>query len=179
MATPFDNSDDSFINIDDFDLDNKGADIREPDDDNADLTLPLSATPLETIKEEEDNGPKLGPKPKKTRRGTVTLTIGQRIQGLYQLDRGDPFFKVIKDTRVSKASLYRIREKAISLRWVPSTIIKPHYVNDLPRLGRPRVSTYITTSILIVLTRNSTTCGYSCRRIAQEVSANLPRRQFI
>jgi hypothetical protein len=83
MATPFDNSDDSFINIDDFGLDNKGADIREPDDDNADLTLPLSATPLETIKEKEDNGPKLGPKPKKTRRGTVTLTIGQRIQGLY------------------------------------------------------------------------------------------------
>ena len=83
MATPFDNSDDSFVDIDDFDSDDEGADIREPDDDNADLTLPLSATPLETIKEKEDNGPKLGPKPKKTRRGIVTLIIRQRIQGLY------------------------------------------------------------------------------------------------
>jgi hypothetical protein len=78
MATSFNNSDDSFINIDDFDSDDTGADIRELDNDDADLTLPLSDTPLETIKEEdeeEDNGPKLGPKPKKTRRGTVTLTI--------------------------------------------------------------------------------------------------------
>jgi hypothetical protein len=85
MATPFDNSDDSFVNIDDFDSDDEGADIREPDDDDADPILPLLATPLETIEEEgeEDNGPKLGPKPKKTGRGTITLTIGQRIQGLY------------------------------------------------------------------------------------------------
>ena len=85
MATPFDNSDNSFINIDDFDLDNEGADIREPDDDDADPILPLLDTPLETIEEEdeEDDGPELGPRLKKTRRGTVTLTIGQRIQGLY------------------------------------------------------------------------------------------------
>jgi hypothetical protein len=85
MATPFNNNNDSFVNIDDFDSDDKGADIREPDDNDANLTLPLLATPLETIKEEdeEDNRPKLGPKSKKTRRGTVTLTIGQRIQGLY------------------------------------------------------------------------------------------------
>jgi hypothetical protein len=77
MATPFDNSDNSFVNINDFDLDNEGANIREPDDDDTDPILPLLATPLETIEEEdeEDNGPKLGPKPKKTGRGTVTLTI--------------------------------------------------------------------------------------------------------
>jgi hypothetical protein len=47
IATPFNNSDNSFIDIDDFDLDNKGADIREPDDDDADLILPLLDTPLE------------------------------------------------------------------------------------------------------------------------------------
>ena len=118
IATPFNNSNNSFIDIDDFNLDNEGADIREPDDDNANLILPLSATPLETIKEEdkEDNRPKLSPKPKKTRRGTITLIIKQRIQGLYQLDYKDPLFKVIKDTGVSKASLYKIKEKAISLR---------------------------------------------------------------
>jgi hypothetical protein len=78
IATPFNNSDDGFIDINDFDLDNEGADIRELDDDDADPTLLLLDTPLETIKEEdkeEDNGPKLDPKLKKTRRGTVTLTI--------------------------------------------------------------------------------------------------------
>jgi hypothetical protein len=61
MATPFDNSDDSFIDINDFNSEDKGADIRELDDDNADLILPLSDTPLETIeKEEEDDRPELG-----------------------------------------------------------------------------------------------------------------------
>jgi hypothetical protein len=78
IATPFNNSDDGFIDINDFDLDNEGADIRELDDDDADPTLLLLDTPLETIEEEdkeEDNGPKLDPKLKKTRRGTVTLTI--------------------------------------------------------------------------------------------------------
>jgi hypothetical protein len=76
MATPFDNSDDSFVDINDFDLEDEGADIREPDDDNANPTLPLLDTPLETIKEEEeDNGPKLGPKLKKGWRGTGILTI--------------------------------------------------------------------------------------------------------
>jgi hypothetical protein len=66
MATPFNNSNNSFININDFDSEDKGADIREPDDNNTDLTLPLSDTPLETIKEEEeDDGPELGPKLKK------------------------------------------------------------------------------------------------------------------
>ena len=83
MATPFDNSDDSFVDFDDFDLEDEGADVREPDDDDADLTLPLSDTPLETIEEEdeEDDGPELGPELKKGWRGTGILTIGQRIQG--------------------------------------------------------------------------------------------------
>jgi hypothetical protein len=77
MATPFDNSDDSFVDIDDFDSEDKGADVREPDDNNANPTLPLLDTPLETIEEEEeDNGPELGLKLKKGWRGTGILTIG-------------------------------------------------------------------------------------------------------
>jgi hypothetical protein len=80
MATPFDNSDDSFVDIDDFDSEDEGADIRELDDDDADLILPLLDTPLETIEEEEeDDGPELGPKLKKGWRGTGILTIRQRI----------------------------------------------------------------------------------------------------
>jgi hypothetical protein len=176
-----DDNGDSFINIDEFDSDDDGADIKEPNDNDRDPTIPLSniqGTPLDTI-DEEDEGPIFGPIPKKTRRGTGILSIGQRIQGLYRLDRGDPVFKVIEDSRVSKASLYKIREKAITSGWVPGTPIEPRHVDDRPRSGRPRVSTYITAAILTVLTRNSTTRGYSYRRIAQEVSSHLPGKQFV
>jgi hypothetical protein len=175
-----DNSD-SFVDIDEFDLDDEGADIKEPNDNNGDPTIPLSnigGTPLDTI-DEEDKGPIFSPAPKKTKRGTGILSIRQRIQGLYQLDRGDPLFKVIKDSGVSCSSLYKIREKAIADEWVPGTPIEPRHIDDRPRSGRPRVSTYITAAILTILTRNSTTRGYSCHRIAQEVSSHLPRKQFV
>jgi len=189
MATPLNipldtllnNDYNGFVDIDEYDSDDEGADIREPNDNDCDPMIPLSnieGTPLDIIYEEEDE-PELGANPKKTGRGTVTLSIGQRIQGLYQLNRGDPLFKVIKDSGVLKPSLYRIREKAISLGWVPGTTIEPRHVDDLPRSGRPRVSTYITAAILTILTRNSTTRGFSCRRIAQEVSSHLPGKQFV
>ena len=168
IAEYIDDNRDSFIDIDDFDSDDDGADIEELNDNNRDPTIPLSnrgGTPLNTIDEEEE-GPIFGPTPKKTGRGTGILSIGQRIQGLYQLDRGDPLFKVIEDSGVSCSSLYKIREKAISSGWVLGTTIEPRHVDDRPRSGRPRVSTYITTGILTVLTRNSTTRRYLCRRIA-------------
>jgi hypothetical protein len=112
-----DNSD-SFIDIDDFDSDDDGADIEEPNDNDKDPIIPLSNrgdTPLNTIDKEEE-GLIFSLILKKTRRGTGILLIKQRIQGLYQLDRRDPFFKVIKDSRVLYSSLYKIREKAISSR---------------------------------------------------------------
>jgi hypothetical protein len=81
MAEYIDDNSDSFININDFDLDDDGANIKEPDDNNRDPTIPLSnigGTPLNTI-DEEDEGPVFGPILKKTRRGTGILSIGQRI----------------------------------------------------------------------------------------------------
>jgi hypothetical protein len=57
-----DNSD-SFIDINEFDLDDDGADIKEPNNNNKDPTIPLSnieGTPLNTI-DEEDEGPIFGP----------------------------------------------------------------------------------------------------------------------
>jgi len=85
MAEYIDDNGDSFIDIDDFDSDDDGADIEEPNDNDGDPTIPLSnrgGTPLNTI-DEEDEGPIFGPTPKKTGRGTGILSIGQRIQGLY------------------------------------------------------------------------------------------------
>jgi hypothetical protein len=85
-----DDNGDSFIDINEFNSDDDGADIKEPNDNNRDPTIPLSnieGTPLDTINE-EDKGPIFGPQPKKTRRGTRILSIRQRIQGLYQQDLG-------------------------------------------------------------------------------------------
>jgi hypothetical protein len=85
MAEYINDNGNSFVNIDDFDLDDDGADIEEPNDNDRDPTIPLSnrgGTPLNTI-DEEDEGPIFGPAPKKTRRGTGILLIRQRIQGLY------------------------------------------------------------------------------------------------
>jgi len=56
MAKYINNNSDSFININDFDLDNNRATINE-----------------------EDKGPIFSPILKKTRRGTRILLIGQRI----------------------------------------------------------------------------------------------------
>lgn len=113
MATYINDDGDSFININDFDSDDNGANITELYNNDRDPTIPLSNTPLKTIFEEDKggDGPEFGPKPKNTRRGTRILSIRQRIQGLYQLKHGDPLFKVIKDSGVLKPSLYKIRER--------------------------------------------------------------------
>jgi hypothetical protein len=78
MAKYIDDNGDSFVDINDFDSDDNGADIKEPDDNNRDPTIPLSnigGTPLNTI-DEEDKGPIFSPIPKKTGRGTGILLIG-------------------------------------------------------------------------------------------------------
>jgi hypothetical protein len=75
------NNRDSFVNINDFDLDDNGANIKELDNYNEDPTIPLSnieGTPLNTI-DEEDKGPIFGLILKKTGRGTRILLIRQRI----------------------------------------------------------------------------------------------------
>ena len=81
MAKYIDDNSDSFINIDDFDLDDDGADIKELDNNNRDPIIPLSnigGTPLNTINK-EDEGPIFSPILKKTKRGTRILLIRQRI----------------------------------------------------------------------------------------------------
>jgi hypothetical protein len=78
MAEYIDDNGDSFVDIDNFDLDDDGADIEEPDDYDEDPTIPLSnigGTPLNTI-DEEDEGPIFGLVLKKTGRGTGILSIG-------------------------------------------------------------------------------------------------------
>jgi len=111
IAEYIDDNRDSFIDINDFDSEEEGADLNYPEDDDSDPTILLSNNPLGTILEDkEGNRPIYSPQQK---RG---LSIRQRIQALYQLDRRDLVFKIINDTRVKKSSIYNFRTKVISLR---------------------------------------------------------------
>jgi hypothetical protein len=73
-----DDNNDSFIDIDEFDSDDDGADIKESNDNNKDLIILLSNIKgtLLNIIDEEDEGPIFSPQLKKTGRGTGILSIG-------------------------------------------------------------------------------------------------------
>jgi hypothetical protein len=47
------------------------------------------------------------------------------------MDYKDPVFKIIINTKVFKNSVYKLRKKAISLRWLFSTLVKPRYIDNL------------------------------------------------
>jgi hypothetical protein len=55
MAEYIDDNGDSFVDIDDFDSEEEGADLDCPEDDDSDPTIPLSNT-LGTIIEEDEEG---------------------------------------------------------------------------------------------------------------------------
>jgi hypothetical protein len=63
MTEYIDDNGDSFIDIDDYDSEEDGADVNQPEDDDSDPTIPLSNTPLGTIVEEDEEGdrPIFGP----------------------------------------------------------------------------------------------------------------------
>jgi hypothetical protein len=75
------NNSNSFINIDDFNLDNNRANIKEPDNYNKDLIISLfniKSTFLNIINN-EDKRPIFNSILKKTKRGIKILLIRQRI----------------------------------------------------------------------------------------------------
>ena len=59
MAKYINDNRDSFININDFDSEEEGADLECPKDDDSDPTIPLPNTPLGTILEEDKKGDRL------------------------------------------------------------------------------------------------------------------------
>ena len=63
MANYIDDNGDSFVDIDDFDSEEEGADLNCPEDNDSDPTISLSNTALGTILEEdkEGDGPVYGP----------------------------------------------------------------------------------------------------------------------
>ena len=73
--------------------------------------------------------------------------------------------------------MYKLRTKAVSRRWDPvGGILETWHVDDAPYPRRPKTSTATVLFIIETMTKNSTTRGWSCARIAAEVSST-PRRQ--
>ena len=56
IANYIDDNGDSFVDIDDFDSEEEGADLNCLEDDDSDPTIPLSNNPLGTILEEDEEG---------------------------------------------------------------------------------------------------------------------------
>ena len=100
-------------------------------------------------------------------------SIGARIQALSLFEHQVPHEKITAQTGVSRSGLYKLRSKAISRGWDPLGVLETWHVDDAPRLGRPKISTALSLFIIKIMTKNSTTRGWPCSRIAAEVS-NTP-----
>jgi len=97
-------------------------------------------------------------------------TIGARIQALTLFENGIPIDEVIAKTGIALSIIYKIRAKACSRGWEPHKILETWHINNAPYKERPRISTALVKFIVAIVTKNSTTRGWSCERIAAEVS---------
>jgi hypothetical protein len=103
------------MNSSDFETESKsdsnlGADIEPPSSSDLILLEPFSRT----------STPKHG--------------IGARIQAITLLELNIPHFEITSRTGISKAQIYKLRDKAISRSWDPKVIgiVEVHYVEDAP-----------------------------------------------
>jgi transposase len=142
------------------------------DENGADVAAPVDSRPSSSFLE-ENNLPVFGPQIKQGN------TIGARMQALWMFSHGDTTEKITEQTAVSRSSIYRLKTKAISRGWDPNGVLEPYHVDDSPKSGRPKILTSITSSILTVMTKNSTTRGWLCFKIAKEVSSLLPEKQSV
>ena len=86
-----------------------------------------------------------------------------------------PHFEIIAKTGISKAQIYKLREKALLRGWDPkvSSIVEVSYIEDSSCSRRPKTPKNVINLILEIVTKNSTTRGYSYTRIASEVYSKL------
>jgi hypothetical protein len=133
-------------------------------EDSSFLDISSSGPPSPILSEVSSEPSLLHPRPKHS--------IGARIQAVTFFELDIPHHEITARTGISKAQLYKLRDKAISRSWDPkiSGIVEVHHIEDAPRSGRPNTSPEIVDLILKTVTQNSTTRGWSCTRIAHEVS---------
>lgn len=101
-------------------------------------------------------------------------TVGARIAAISLLDCGFDREKIVSRTGIALSTIYGLRKKAEERGWVSGMNIETWHVDDAKRSGRPTISPLIKSKIIEVVRKNSTTRGWSCARIAQEVSLSFP-----
>jgi hypothetical protein len=79
--------------------------------------------------------------------------------------------EIIAKTKISRSQIFRIEAKARERGWDPIVqfFAEVDHVADAKRTGRPPISIEAAKCIVQVVTKNSTTRGYSCAKIAREV----------
>ena len=90
---------------------------------------------------------------------------------LKRYDDGVLMQRITEETGVSRLSVYKLRAKAISRGWREGDIVEPFHIDDAPWSRRLKISPATALFIVETMTKNSTTRGWSCARIAAEVSS--------
>jgi hypothetical protein len=79
--------------------------------------------------------------------------------------------EVTRQTGVSQSALYKLRTKAISRGWMPETVVETWHVDDAPCSGRPKISTATALLVIEIITKNSTSRGFSCKEVSDRIAA--------
>jgi hypothetical protein len=98
-------------------------------------------------------------------------SIGARIKAITMLNDKVPLSRIIKVIGISRNRIYTLVATARERGWQQDTnmVIKVEHVQNAPRSGRPSISPLAIACVLKVITRNSTTRGFSYKTIRQEV----------
>jgi hypothetical protein len=110
----------------------------------------------------------------KSIKGSHYCSIGTRMLALTRKRDGVEIPLITQETGMLRSAIFRLQEKAISRGWSSHStnkqVVEPYHVDDAPRTSKPKTSTATAEFILKTMLKNSTTRGWSCNRIASEVS---------
>jgi hypothetical protein len=169
------------IDESDSDSDDNGPDLEVPWSRDAsphlDILLPPHPLPRNRSPSPSEDPPeKIAKKKKEKDPQKANHSIGARIQALTLLAYGKPKWtseKIRDQTGIAKTTLYDLKAKAMSRGWDPTAegkTLETWHVDDEVRSGRPLIDDEVVQLIVDTVIKNSTTRGWSCARIAQEVN---------
>ncbi len=104
------------------------------------------------------------------KQGKQQHSVGARIMAIALHDAGISYETIEAKTHVKKRTVYNLVDKARDRGWRPGQIVQVEHVDDKVRKGRPGLTESTKDKIIAIVTKNSTTRGWSCARIAQELA---------